>query len=249
MLNREPITDDLIKLMASCESSVAARLTAPIQLFDGMFASLETKLLNIAEGYEYELTEKYGEQLLAYLTECHRITMVALAADGKRAGESVLCSWAWLGAAYVVDGLIESALFGRLETNEEFADFLDCMALNFLIIAAVHGFKNDAKSCGACIFEATEARRLSDHVLAASVQKKTPKEVLSEFGRAGAQARHQENYEMKAEVFKWCDAYMGGYKSMDAAASAVVEAKLVPVVFRTVRAWVGEWKRQSAGRQ
>lgn len=64
--------------------------------------------------------------------------------------------------------------------------------------------------------------------------------------KAAAQARHSETRNMKAEVFEWLDAHMVEFKSMDAAAQTII--RLQPVVFRTARDWVGEWKKlRSAG--
>jgi hypothetical protein len=66
--------------------------------------------------------------------------------------------------------------------------------------------------------------------------------------KSAALVRHAENHAMKAQVFEWLDENMSRYRSMDAAAEAMA-GKLVPVTFRTVRAWVSEWKKQrSAGR-
>ena len=64
--------------------------------------------------------------------------------------------------------------------------------------------------------------------------------------KTGAQARHTETRNMKAEVFEWLDAHMVEFKSMDAAAQAIIKQQ--PIVFRTARDWVGEWKKlRSAG--
>ena len=64
--------------------------------------------------------------------------------------------------------------------------------------------------------------------------------------KTGAQARHTETRNMKAEVFEWLDAHMVEFKSMDAAAQAIIKQQ--PVVFRTARDWAGEWKKlRSAG--
>lgn len=64
--------------------------------------------------------------------------------------------------------------------------------------------------------------------------------------KVAAQARHTENRSMKADVFEWLDAHMADFKSMDAAAQAIIKQQ--PVVFRTARDWVGEWKKlRSAG--
>jgi hypothetical protein len=73
------------------------------------------------------------------------------------------------------------------------------------------------------------------------------KAARSKFARAAAMARHAENHSLKAEVFAWCDANVADYKSMDAAAEAIA-GKIAPIVFRTARDWVGEWKKlRSAG--
>lgn len=64
--------------------------------------------------------------------------------------------------------------------------------------------------------------------------------------KAAAQARHTETRSMKADVFDWLDVHMVEFKSMDAAAQAIIKQQ--PVVFRTARDWVGDWKRlRSAG--
>ena len=65
---------------------------------------------------------------------------------------------------------------------------------------------------------------------------------------AAAIKRHQEHYQMKADVFDWLGSNMHNYKSMDATAEAIA-GKVVPLAFRTVRKWVKEYKdMQSAGR-
>ncbi len=65
---------------------------------------------------------------------------------------------------------------------------------------------------------------------------------------AAAIKRHQEHYQMKADVFDWLGSNMHNYKSMDATAEAIA-GKLVPLAFRTVRKWVKEYKdMQSAGK-
>jgi len=54
--------------------------------------------------------------------------------------------------------------------------------------------------------------------------------------------RHTENHAMKSEVFKWLDANMVNFKSMDGAAAAIA-GKIAPIAFRTARDWTGEWKK------
>lgn len=66
--------------------------------------------------------------------------------------------------------------------------------------------------------------------------------------KIAADARHVENRQMKADVFQWCERNLQDYRSMDAAAEAIA-GNVVPVTFRTVRGWIGEWKKQqSAGK-
>lgn len=70
---------------------------------------------------------------------------------------------------------------------------------------------------------------------------------ISENARQRAKIRHRENHAMKEEVFIWLDSNMAKFKSMDAAAEAII--KQSPIVFRTARDWVGQWKKvRSASR-
>lgn len=65
--------------------------------------------------------------------------------------------------------------------------------------------------------------------------------------KKGADARHAENRAMKAQLFEWCASHLSTYRSMDAAALAVIQT-VIPVQFRTARSWMAEWKKlQSAG--
>jgi hypothetical protein len=60
--------------------------------------------------------------------------------------------------------------------------------------------------------------------------------------RRNANKRHAENHQLKNDVFSWLDKNMHNYKSMDSAAEAIA-GKIVPMKFRTVRNWVGQWKK------
>jgi len=60
--------------------------------------------------------------------------------------------------------------------------------------------------------------------------------------RKGASARHAENRALKRDVFEWLDENMPRFTSMDKAAEAI-PMEVVPIAFRTARAWVGEWKK------
>lgn len=59
--------------------------------------------------------------------------------------------------------------------------------------------------------------------------------------RMKAIKRHHENRSMKADVFAWLDSNMANFKSMDAAAQAIIKQQ--PIAFRTARDWVGDWKK------
>ena len=65
----------------------------------------------------------------------------------------------------------------------------------------------------------------------------------SERAKAGAHSAHAENRAMKQDVFDWLDENFSTQKSMDAAADTIKELKLVPMMWRTIRDWVGEWKK------
>lgn len=60
--------------------------------------------------------------------------------------------------------------------------------------------------------------------------------------KAAAARRHIENHAMRRQVFDWLDANMVNHRSMDSAASAIA-GRVVPVTWRTARAWVTDWKR------
>lgn len=60
--------------------------------------------------------------------------------------------------------------------------------------------------------------------------------------RDAAMRKHSDNHAKKEKVFQWLDANMQRFKSMDAAAETISDT-VVPVVFRTARGWVSEWKK------
>ena len=70
----------------------------------------------------------------------------------------------------------------------------------------------------------------------------TKNEASSLFALKGANKRHAENRAMKNQVSEWLNTNMTGFKSMDSAAEAIA-GKIVPIKFRTARAWVAEWKK------
>lgn len=57
-------------------------------------------------------------------------------------------------------------------------------------------------------------------------------------------ASHAENRQIKATVFEWCEKHRNEYDSNAAAAEVIAgRGKLVPMTFKTVEKWIGEWKR------
>jgi hypothetical protein len=56
------------------------------------------------------------------------------------------------------------------------------------------------------------------------------------------EARHRENRQLKAEVWKWCEVHLADYSSIDAAASEVAR-RVVPMQFRTVQRWISQFKK------
>lgn len=87
------------------------------------------------------------------------------------------------------------------------------------------------------------------NVIEATVQSQLALGIGSEAVRANAlaaaKARHREHHAMKVQVFQWCAEHLGSYPSMDAAAEAVTGTKkLVPIAFRTARAWIGDFRKQ-----
>lgn len=73
--------------------------------------------------------------------------------------------------------------------------------------------------------------------------KDDKKAFRSAMAKTAALVAHAEHHAMKQQVFEWLEVNMRNFRSMDAAAEAIA-GKLVPVTFRTVRGWIGEWKKQ-----
>jgi hypothetical protein len=70
------------------------------------------------------------------------------------------------------------------------------------------------------------------------------KDVIDEAKRR-AHLRHSENHAAKVKVFNWCDENMSYFDSMDDAAVDIA-GTFIPQKFRTVRAWMTEWKKLRA---
>ena len=79
---------------------------------------------------------------------------------------------------------------------------------------------------------------LSAGVLKIVQENMARKKMLSD----AASKIHVENRAAKADAFAWLDANFSTCTSMDDAAGKMA-GKLVPYTFRTVRDWVGEWKK------
>jgi hypothetical protein len=68
------------------------------------------------------------------------------------------------------------------------------------------------------------------------------RERISVTARAAAIARHAKNRAMKQQAIRYYSENQHKFKSMDAAAEAIA-GKIVPLAFRTVRDWIGEYRR------
>ena len=62
-------------------------------------------------------------------------------------------------------------------------------------------------------------------------------------GRKAIEVRHAENRAIKRDVFSWLDKNMSKFKSLDAAATGLIDGKVAPIAWRTARSYVGEWKK------
>jgi len=60
-----------------------------------------------------------------------------------------------------------------------------------------------------------------------------------------AHIKNATNRMDKQKIFDWCDTNMDRFRSMDAAATDIAES-FVKQKFRTVRAWMTEWKKLRA---
>ena len=75
----------------------------------------------------------------------------------------------------------------------------------------------------------------------ADLVPKAVEEGKKTLAKAGASAAHAENRAMQQDVFAWLD--KNPPKILDVAADTIHELKLVPMSWRTIRKWVGEWKK------
>lgn len=60
--------------------------------------------------------------------------------------------------------------------------------------------------------------------------------------------RHEENRAMKREVFNWLDANPPQKGELDKTADTIKELNLVPMAWRTIREWIGEWRKLRSNR-
>ena len=137
-------------------------------------------------------------------------------------------------------------------------EILECAALYWFAAAATSCRAGDVEGAFDWLSEAQDALSLANGNYMWEQGAKSERESGMEhsvgavtaartaLAKTAAQARHTENRSMKADVFKWLDAQMADFRSMDAAAEAITKQQ--PIVFRTARDWVGDWKKlRSAG--
>jgi hypothetical protein len=143
------------------------------------------------------------------------------------------------------------------EERVPLVDLLNGAAMYWFAAAATARRSGDLDGTLDCLFEAQDALSLAhgnhmwDEGIRIEREEIAPQKsadalaaARSALAKAAAQARHSENREMKAEVFTWLDVNMPSYKSMDAAAQAIIRQQ--PIAFRTARDWVGDWKKLRA---
>ena len=145
------------------------------------------------------------------------------------------------------------------EERPSLQDILEGAAMYWFAAAATSHRAGDIKGAFDWLSEAQDALSLANgnrmwdegaELERESAEEKNSIEAFnaarSALAKVAAQARHSETRSMKADVFAWLDAHMVEFKSMDAAAQAIIKQQ--PVVFRTARDWAGEWKKlRSAG--
>lgn len=95
-----------------------------------------------------------------------------------------------------------------------------------------------AEMRGVALGSAFGPARLPEDVLKIVLGHMARKKMLSD----AASKIHVENRAAKADVFAWLDANFSTCASMDDAAGRMA-GKLVPHTYRTVRDWVGQWKK------
>lgn len=149
-------------------------------------------------------------------------------------------------------------LLAEMEGAKPFSRFdgLGCLTLYWFSEAASQWRNGDFAGALEWLYEATTALEFcygwdmwdsaveclgpSDHVAVGKASRTAQ-------AKHGAGVRHRENRSLKSDVFRWLDAHFSECSSMDSAAEKIAGA-VVPMKFRTVRAWVTEWKKlRSAG--
>ena len=149
-------------------------------------------------------------------------------------------------------------LLAEMEGAEPFSRFdgLGCLTLYWFSEAARLWRSGDFNGALEWLYEASTALEFcygwdmwdsaveclgpSDHVAVGKAARTAQ-------AKHGAGVRHRENREMKDDVFRWLDAHFNECGSMDSAAEKIAD-HVVPLKFRTVRAWVTDWKKlRSAG--
>lgn len=157
------------------------------------------------------------------------------------------------GHQFIADNFCQIWLEGW--TGEEYEDFVDAPDGSIADAALA------AAAFAAAAIKADCARRRIDAwillaraeywlgiVVGVDSMKGNGDHAIRLLARRAAEVRHAEHREMRKQVWDWCGANIRQYRSMDAAAEAVA-GKLVPVTFRTVRGWIGEWRKMQSARK
>lgn len=171
-------------------------------------------------------------------------------------GEIEGIAWTLFGQLSEVVESQQQATFRNgtpFEERSSLEVILNCAAINWFVAAANSYRTGDVLGAFDWLSEAQDALSLSNGNNMWDEGAKLECEPAIEnsinfvsqartaLAKIAAQARHTENRSMKSDVFKWLDVHITEFKSMDAAAQAIIKQQ--PVVFRTARDWVGDWKK------
>ncbi|MFK3738495.1 hypothetical protein [Massilia sp. TN1-12] len=165
------------------------------------FTPLGGKTDALGQGYLYELTEIYGDQVPLLLSECRRVIGITMMAWVGLPND---LSMAWRAVVAVLDGSIESSFFKPSMEQDEVVDFLDFMVLFYLISASVATATGQTKAAIEFLFESSESHRLSD-LIKGDVSHK---DFLSEMAVRAAKKRHAQDPKQAERRFVfecWCN--------------------------------------------
>jgi len=216
---------------------------APTPVSFKSFIILGGKTDAIAQGYLYELSEKYGDKVPAILTECRRIIYITM---GAYVGVPNDVAWAARAFVAVSEGLIKCTYFKPSTDRDNMVDFLDFMVLYFLVSASVATAKKQIQVAFEMLFESAEAHRLSDITQTAD---SAGKDFFSRLGLRGAKERHardpkQTERNFVFECWKEWKQKPDLYKSKASFARDMLEKCEKLESPKVIEDWCREWDKE-----